>query len=666
MPALPLAAGMVIGIIAAELGGGWLCAAISAVSFAVLYACKHHYAAIISVSAAAGAMLAIARSPQPLPEHISGRFAACSGTLVSASIGENAQRCVVSIDSVDGQRCSAPFGCVVYNRNIMPGMLPGSRVRFSADISPLKVAAGLPYEADYDRYLKYDGITSSAIINNASLEIIGEPNLWHRLVNDVRESMADGISHSGVKPTVSAFLLTAILGEDDFLSPDTRDEFRSAGLSHILALSGLHVGIITSFLVILLFPLRLLPGGRRAQSALTITLIWIYAIATGLGPSVTRAAVMLTALILSRLLERGIYSFNSLYVALIVVLAINPYSLFTPGLQMSFAAVGAILLAMRIIPTSINRRPAMSFLLGMAVVPVAAMLGTGIVGAYYFHELPLLFLPANIAMAILFPLLLVAGITLMMLTMTGLHAAWLASAANFLYDAVIDTVDVFAGIASARGIFFTAWAIVPYWIGLIILFEYLRRRLSDDYEYDRWRRPMLWWGAFCILLATAVGIAMQPRIPRGELYLPDANPAALIVTTPERAYLWPIGRRINPHEALERYNSRYATYLMSRGHSRFELMPDGAATGPFARRGPFLIAGDKLIVIADADTITMPTSHPHRILIGQGFNAPLAAIASSGDTIIICRGVNGNRAASLRRQCADTLHLSAAPFSLTF
>lgn len=496
------------------------------------------------------------------------------------------------------------------------------------------------------------------------MAVTEKPGFWHGMVNGVRESMASAISQSRVSPQTAAFLLTTIMGEDDFLSPDVRTGFRTAGLSHILALSGLHVGIIASLLTLMLFPLRLLPGGRRTQSVITILMIWIYALATGLGPSVTRAAVMLTALILARLLERSHHSFNSLFVALIVVLAINPYSLFTPGLQMSFAAVCAILLAMRLVPASIYRRPALAFMLGLIIVPVAAMLGTGIIGAYYFHEMPLLFLPVNIAMALVFPPLLAAGVALMLVTMAGVHATWLALTADFLYAALTDLASAFAGVGHWRGIFFSAWVILPYWIGLILLGEWMRRLLSDRYEYDRHRKSLCIWGIACMLTASGVYIAMRKPTPQAELYMPLTYPPSLIAVTPDHAYLMPIGKRVDMADAIDRYNSRYSTYLMSRGHEGFRIMPDSVMTGPFYRRGPLLLAADRLIFIVDSDTLAAPPTKPWRILIGNGYTGPLNAIASAGDTVIICSGVNGNRAASLRRQASDTIYI-ASPIQLS-
>ncbi len=666
MPALPVAAGLVAGIIAAEWDYGAACAIAGALLFAALYSCKRHYAAFIALSAAAGSILALARQPVAVPESADGKFAQCSGLIVSESIGENSHKCVVSIDSVDGKRCQPPFRCLVFNRHITPGLQPGARVEFSADIQPVTEAKGLPYEADYGKYLRYDGITARAVIYNESLSVTTGPGLWHGLVNSVRESMATGISQSGVSPQTSAFLLTTILGEDDFLSPDIKSGFRSAGLSHILALSGLHVGIIASFIMLSLFPLRLLPGGRKAQFFVSMILIWSYAVATGLSPSVTRAAMMLTVMIISRLLERGNHSFNALCVALIAVLAINPYSLFTPGLQMSFAAVAAILLAVRLMPKSLNSRPAMSFLLGMVIVPLAAMLGTGIIGAYYFHSFPTLFLPANIAAALLFPMLLTAGIALMLSTMAGMHALWLASTADYLYSAVTGISEAFAAGTQWRGLFFSAWAILPYWIGLILIFEFLKRRLVDNDEYDRRRRSFLIWGCAFMLLSAGSVMIMRDPPPKAEMYLTDIYPQAIVTVTPDHAYLLPIGKRIDRDEALERYDDRYATFLMHRGHDRFEIMPDSFRDGLFYRNGPFLLAADKLIYIADSDSLPKPPTKPWRILVGSGYRGPLRGIASGGDSIVICKGVNGNRAAALRRQCGDSIYIIDAPLPIAF
>lgn len=665
MPALPVAFGFAMGIVAAEWGYGWICAAIAAAAFAALYCLRHHYAAFIAISAAAGALLAIAREPVPLPEASTESLATCSGLLITESIGENAQRCVVRIDSINSAKCKEPFKCALYNRHITPGLLPGARVGFRAELKPIEAKNDIPYEADYGKYLKYDGITAQAVIYNESLALTGEPNLWHRIVNTVRESMAYGISRSGADPATSAFLLTTILGEDDFLAPDIKSGFRSAGLSHILALSGMHVGIITSFMVILLFPLRLLPGGRKWQSCITIILVWAYAVATGLSPSVTRAAVMLSVLTLAHILERGNFSFNSLCVALIVVLAINPYSLFTPGLQMSFCAVCSILLAVRLIPRNLSSRPVLAFLLGLAIVPIAAMLGTGIICAYYFHSIPLLFLPANIAIALIFPLLLAVGITLMLLGMAGWRVAWLASIANFLYGIVIDIADAFANANPWGGIFFSAWSIAPYWIGLVLISEYLHRRFSEKYDYDRKRRAILIWGTTFFLIAAAIGISLQKHAPKAELRMPDIYPQCLVIVTPEHAMLLPIGKNIDQDDAIERYNSRYSAFLMHRGHEQFEIAPDSFTSGPFHRNGQFIAAGDRLIHIIAADTVKPAPVKPFRILVGSGWNGAISEIADRGDTVIFCKGLNGRRAAYLRSQLADTI-IEAATLTISF
>ncbi|MCM1451780.1 MAG: ComEC/Rec2 family competence protein [Clostridium sp.] len=680
LPALPIAAGMSLGILAAEWGCGWAFASIASLAFVVLYAMRRNYPAFVVMAGAAGALLAIAKFPAPFPEDAAGKFSDCSGSLISASLGDNSQRCVVKIDSIDGRPCNHPFKCLVVNRHIVLGLCPGARVSFYSELFPLEDKALLPNEANYGKYLKYEGISARTAVFNESMAVTAPPGRLRQMLNSVHEAMARGISGSSVSPVVSAFFLTTILGEDDFLSEDTRSNFQDAGLSHILALSGLHVGIIASFLAILFSPLRLFPNGRKLQSGLIVFFVWLYAVATGLGPSVTRAAVMLSAMMLARMLERGNYPFNSLCVALIVVLAINPYSLFTPGLQMSFAAVTAILLAARAIPPAISSRPILAFLLGLIVVPIAAMLGTGIVGAYYFHSFPMLFLPANIAIALVFPLLLVDGIALMLTTLAGCHFAWLASSANFLHQLTISTASVFSGASSLKGLFFTAWAILPFWNGLFLFSEFAKRRIIDKDEFDKRRRLFLIWGSASFLLSAVLIFALRNPAPKAELYLPSSlHPQSFIMVTTEHAYLWPIGKNVDRAEALEKYNSRYANFLSSRGHSSFEIMPDSLSACPFMRRGPFLISGDRFFFVADSDTLprgelrlknetsAAPATplRPSRIIIGSGFSGPISKIAQKGDTIILCRGINGNRLSSLRRQCADTIHILSTPLPLS-
>ena len=111
----------------------------------------------------------------------------------------------------------------------------------------------------------------------------------------------------------------------------------------MLALSGLHVGIIASLVMLLLIPVQTVRGGFYIRYFLAVAAIWAYAFIAGISPSILRATIMFTVYIISKVIERDYIGFNSLFTAIIVILLINPLWLFTPGFQLSVLSVASIL-----------------------------------------------------------------------------------------------------------------------------------------------------------------------------------------------------------------------------------------------------------------------------------------------------------------------------------
>ena len=186
------------------------------------------------------------------------------------------------------------------------------------------------------------------------------------------------------------------LGDKSRLTNDLRDVYSISGASHVLALSGLHLGIIYVLL-------SLLVGvGRRGvlREMVVILGIWSYAVFTGLSPSVVRAAVMLTIYAAAGLLRRDRMSLNALALTAIVMMAVNPLCLYDVGFQMSFMAVLAILVyykpAYRLVSAEwLQRHPVMKWVWAMVVVSCCAQLGTAPLTAYYFGRFSVYFLLTN-------------------------------------------------------------------------------------------------------------------------------------------------------------------------------------------------------------------------------------------------------------------------------
>ena len=210
-----------------------------------------------------------------------------------------------------------------------------------------------------------------------------------RLVGMLRGQLADEDALSVVAAMA--------LGEKSMLSRERREEYAVSGVSHVLALSGLHLGTLYSLLTLLF--LR-----RRRQwlvQLLAVSMVWCYALMVGLSPSVVRSSMMLTLYAFVSLIGRNAFSINALSFAAFVMLVANPLNLYDIGFQLSFASVLAILLLVplmkRMLPWGIlGRNRVVKWLVGMLMVSLAAQVGTAPLVAYYFGRFSCYFFLSNI------------------------------------------------------------------------------------------------------------------------------------------------------------------------------------------------------------------------------------------------------------------------------
>ncbi|MBD3316759.1 MAG: DUF4131 domain-containing protein, partial [Chitinivibrionales bacterium] len=155
---------------------------------------------------------------------------------------------------------------------------------------------------------------------------------FRRAVHAVAAHLSN-IRHRGI-------LLAAFLGEKDELASTTRDLYRSAGIYHLLAISGLHVGMLIAAVMLVLGPL---PLPQIAKTICTLAVIWAYLLLIGPIPSLYRAVIMATIFLVALIFQRRPHPLNALGLAGIAWLTSSPMSLFSPGYQLSFAATLGIL-----------------------------------------------------------------------------------------------------------------------------------------------------------------------------------------------------------------------------------------------------------------------------------------------------------------------------------
>lgn len=210
----------------------------------------------------------------------------------------------------------------------------GDKVRVRGEIS----TPGSSGDFDYRRYLSTKGI--SGLLYAQTVEPIEGGRGWIGAVHD-RTDVALGY---GLRPEEAAIVRGIVIGDRSRISEETEEDFRRSGISHILAISGIHVAVLSAAVYLLLRSMAIPPVVRNP---VTMALLWLYVVVAGAPPSAVRAAVVATLVLAAPLLGRQISPLHFMTTMLAAVLAYNPQLVYSVGFQLSVTAVFGILLLRR-------------------------------------------------------------------------------------------------------------------------------------------------------------------------------------------------------------------------------------------------------------------------------------------------------------------------------
>lgn len=317
---------------------------------------------------------------------------------------------------------------------------PGDHIYMNARVSEVHTS-GNPGAFDYARFLRRQGISGRTYVadNRWKVRAMADEEVPLRLrMARYRQGLsAQYFSH--LESEEAAIVAAMSLGDKRSLAAAQRQSFSATGVSHVLALSGLHLGILFS-LYSLLFVNRLRSRrGRVLASLLGVALLWGFALLVGFPLSLVRATVMFTLWQLSVVLYSDRNSLNNLALAALLILLFSPASLFDIGFQLSFTSVFFILFLMPHVPRPrwLHRSRLLSLVYGWLAVSIVAQIGTGPLVAYYFHTIPLVGLLGNLlAIPLAYVILGLALVFFLIPGCQGLTATLLGWCIRFLTGAV--------------------------------------------------------------------------------------------------------------------------------------------------------------------------------------------------------------------------------------
>lgn len=269
---------------------------------------------------------------------------------------------------------------------------------------------------NYRQYLRKRGISLTGYVSAGGWQRLAHrtPNPLKAFSQRLQGSLTDIFRWSGMSGHEYEVIAAVLLGAGGTLDPELRQSYAAAGVSHILCVSGMHVGVIFMILNFLMKPMELSRQTRALKALLLILSIWLYACITGLSPSVIRAATMFSFVTIGGLVHRNTNIFHSLTASLFILLIINPLLLFEVGFQLSYLAVFGIVLFQPLIASLYHAKTKPGrYFLELLSVSIAAQLGTFPISIFYFGQFPNYFILSNLSVITLSSVVIISGIILL-------------------------------------------------------------------------------------------------------------------------------------------------------------------------------------------------------------------------------------------------------------
>lgn len=259
-------------------------------------------------------------------------------------------------------------------------------------------SAAFPGDFDFKAVMRYKDVQHQIFLKGHNWRFQGNSGLWIRKLGFRIRNVLLAQLRGVFEKNDAAFLSSLILGYRQEMGTEQLQQFSATGTMHILAVSGLHVGLIYAILVFLFTRKKSIQRLPWLPATIVICSLWLFALITGFAPSVVRAVFMFT------LVEAGRSYFfrsgnllNSLFAAAFVQLLINPLNLIDTGFQLSYLAViGIGLIYPKLTDWISPENRILRFIWNLTALSMSATVATLPATLYYFHSFPLWFIPANI------------------------------------------------------------------------------------------------------------------------------------------------------------------------------------------------------------------------------------------------------------------------------
>lgn len=649
MPALPIAIGLIAGILLwSVIAGVWLPVTLLAVG-AVLAIKKLHYISFFFYSAAIGWGMAQIHSPGDFQkELLDGERREYTAVVRDISTSPTIQTLTLRIDSVGSEGKMNPCRSFKISATMLPdwSLFIGEKLLISAVIEPLDTYNDFPHDRNMRFYNLKKGIVGQTYLDDGNVVPIGEDKSLSWWFYKRRQAVTHLLASSELSEPAYQLLSAITVGDSDELDGTMRENFRAAGIAHALALSGFHVGIIVLIVSVGLLPLRMYYRLRKARMCVALLLIWFYAAMVGMPDSVVRAVVMVSIILVGKIIGETSTPFNSLCTAVAIILAVSPFSLFSAGFQLSVAAVvGILALSDKLNPFD-SKRHRLYRMAMFLTVPISAIAGTMVITASVFHRLPLLFCLSNVLVSVFLPPLMLCGIGVILCTAMGLNAVWLCKVCDgisWIIDKSADSIASFA-YSEINSIYLnelqiTALAITVAMIMIAVNFP---------------KRKILWLLCPVFVLCLLCAAFFREVTPQSEAFIVrQAANTPIVMRNGRTVYaVFTCHPRIFKNAKMK-FERRMSDYFTACGVDSVMIVDSDFDFGPFSRRGDVMdLQGKRIALASKPGRLDSVSGHIDYALVCSRFRGGIADIENyiHPDTIILSRDLSLKRATELKKE----------------
>ena len=469
-----------------------------------------------------------------------------AGRVVSLEYTDFSMRMIVDIIDDSLPKCKA----LLSTRGCNYLMHEGDLVQWEAALEEIG-NRGNPGEMDYASFLlESKGIRYHQHLAVGQVRCIGHsPTLLTRMANTHR-NLRLMVFNSRLSPPAAHFVTALLLGDGDSIDKATRQEFSAAGVAHVLALSGLHVGIIALVLWWLLFPLDYLRL-RKLRFVITLIAIALFAVFTGLPPSVARATAMIGVAFFSLMFHRRALSLNALALAALLILVFSPSAIYSVGFQLSFITVGAILLLTNHVSFPNSSVKWLSPIVSIVITSLVAMMATVALTAHYFHTVSLMSVLANLLILPVLPIFMILGVIFLLVSVAGMEWQLLDSSIDALYryfhwsTEAVNTIP----LSHISGVYVSTFGVIAYFVAMTLFVLWIYRR----------RYTYLLWTAIVIAALLAHSLWVDYQTPRkGFVIFNSFSSTPILYYDKGMGYVWTPDDEQPDSAAFTRY---YAGFL---------------------------------------------------------------------------------------------------------